>query len=664
MDSEFGAVRLRRSSCGTLRKTVASAAVVAVALASAVAASGCDSFDNSRLSEERAVYIFGTKGVPKEPSDGQYFPPADTDASNPSDITVDAPVPDIPGSDHYVCTDDICVCVPNCEARNCGTDGCDGTCGECTGCKSVCSQGVCIAELQADLECFENDIYWKDSCGSRGQKATDCGDAGCTPGSKACAKCEAMCEGRECGTQGGCNCGVCPSGESCAEGVCDVVCGDGKCASGVEHHCACPQDCAAPTCPGCCDGAVCKQGISDSECGKGGDACASCAGGKTCQNQACAFECGDGVCTVGFENCESCPADCGCTPTDVCWEQQCCSPQCQAKECGADACGGSCGTCPAPQFCATDEMCYGPLTELASVDYEGNGMPEVALDGGYVYWLNNYYNGQMYQSDIMRVPCSGGAAESIIAKVSGPFLVDGEYVYYPSGVSICKRQIGSNQCEVTIDAGGNVAMIIQDGLYIYWRSSSAIKKVSKEGGSALVVASIPNMYDMELDTASGYIYVSSGSDPFDSPGLLHRVNTLGGVPEELANADSTSNHAFLSLAVTSDSVYWFSGPNAVGKQAIWRVGKAGGVASKVADGETWNTNAGTTGAYIGGLSADDDGVCWVAQDTGVLKCLREADDQKHELTAGSAAPWGPFRLVVDDSGYYWATSKSVLRLSK
>ncbi|HEY1694316.1 MAG TPA: hypothetical protein VGG39_19235 [Polyangiaceae bacterium] len=39
------------------------------------------------------------------------------------------------------CTGGACVCVPQCAGKNCGTDGCGGSCGACSGGNHVCSGG-------------------------------------------------------------------------------------------------------------------------------------------------------------------------------------------------------------------------------------------------------------------------------------------------------------------------------------------------------------------------------------------------------------------------------------------------------------------------------------------------------------------------------------------
>jgi|GEM_PF-6461858 len=68
-------------------------------------------------------------------------------------------------------------CVPECTDRECGDDGCGGSCGECGG-EETCEDGLCV---------------------------------GCVPD----------CTGRECGGDGcGGSCGDCDAGETCQDGLC------------------------------------------------------------------------------------------------------------------------------------------------------------------------------------------------------------------------------------------------------------------------------------------------------------------------------------------------------------------------------------------------------------------------------------------------------------
>ena len=52
--------------------------LTAVLLALLAAPAGCDYFDNDKLTEERALCVFGTKCAPKEPPEDTYTPPEDT----------------------------------------------------------------------------------------------------------------------------------------------------------------------------------------------------------------------------------------------------------------------------------------------------------------------------------------------------------------------------------------------------------------------------------------------------------------------------------------------------------------------------------------------------------------------------------------------------------
>ena len=84
-------------------------------------------------------------------------------------------------------------CVPACEGKDCGGDGCGGLCGSC-GANESCTAGLCA----------------------------------CVP----------ACEGKTCGDDGcGGSCGLCASGESCVEG-----------------GCVCVPTCTAPGCDTSCDG--------------------------------------------------------------------------------------------------------------------------------------------------------------------------------------------------------------------------------------------------------------------------------------------------------------------------------------------------------------------------------------------------------------------------
>ncbi|WP_163998713.1 hypothetical protein [Pyxidicoccus caerfyrddinensis] len=167
---------------------------------------------------------------------------------------------------------DASTCTPNCAGRQCGADGCGGTCGSCSG-GSVCtSTGQCMATCTP-------------SCTGK-----TCGDDGCggscgTCGSgQACQSgrcvCVPRCDGRQCGLDGcGGTCGTCRSGTTCnAAGACvcvpqcqGKVCGPDSC-GGTCGTCPSNSTCTAKadTC-GCNPGYVPDQ--AGETCIKIGGAC-------------------------------------------------------------------------------------------------------------------------------------------------------------------------------------------------------------------------------------------------------------------------------------------------------------------------------------------------------------------------------------------------------
>ena len=108
-------------------------------------------------------------------------------------------------------------CVPNCTGRDCGDDGCKGSCGECSAPNPFCKAGLCVQECEP-------------SCGGK-----ECGDDGC---------------GGKCG-----NCApgaLCNSQSICLE-VCPPYCEDMT--GELGSTCLVSQDCSV--------GLVCSVDIKD-----------------------------------------------------------------------------------------------------------------------------------------------------------------------------------------------------------------------------------------------------------------------------------------------------------------------------------------------------------------------------------------------------------------
>ena len=257
--------------------------------------------------------------------------PLHDDAGDALDIAlrVDAPI-DAPadGNDAAMVPD---VCVPACNARECGPDGCGATCGTCVAGSTCDSSGRCAV-------------------------------ASCTP----------QCAARECGPDGcGSSCGTCPSGQTCQTG----------------GTCACVPDCSGRTCGGDGCGGSCGTCSGTQTCSSAGRCVATCTrncAGRTCGSDGCSGSCG--TCAAG----QSCNASgqCVCAPNCVgrsCGPNGCggscgtcaaglacnaagrcvCAPQCAGRACGGDACGGSCGTCATNFVCNTSGACIACIAGMA-----------------------------------------------------------------------------------------------------------------------------------------------------------------------------------------------------------------------------------------------------------------------------------------------------------
>ncbi len=243
-----------------------------------------------------------------------------------------------PSLDTEIVEEDLApVCEPQCEGRECGYDGCGGSCGECEGNNSTCVAGQCECKPQCGVM-----VCGDDGCGGSCGACPDgetCDDGACV--------CAPDCEDKECGPDGcGGFCGACEFG-SCIGGVCycqaecfGKECGPDNC-GGDCGTCGCGYECnPAGTCIyDACDGKQC----GDDGCG---GSCGDCGCGEECVDGGCVFkacynkDCGDDGCG-GI--CGMCMGD-----QDLCVEGLCvCTPDCAGKNCGPDGCGGSCGACDA-----------------------------------------------------------------------------------------------------------------------------------------------------------------------------------------------------------------------------------------------------------------------------------------------------------------------------
>ena len=290
--------------------------------------------------------------------------------SNPGDeVTLDVPPVDsydtISGDSWFDALGDLLgdaeddtPCVPDCNGKECGDDGCGGTsCGKCTG-DLVCSADfLCVPDCDAACEGL--------TCGDGGTDgACDCG--ACEPG-YACsnegtcsAACGELCDGLECGVageDGECDCGGCDEHYMCVDGSCEVDC-DAACAMAE-----CTPEWAMDLCDcgSCDDGNPCTDDSCqvDGSCtfaGLDGIACDdgdACTTEGLCQSGVCVAQpvvcddenpCTDDACDADTGECVFAPNNVDCDDGDVCTV---------GDECGDGLCAGT----PVDCQCETDADC-------------------------------------------------------------------------------------------------------------------------------------------------------------------------------------------------------------------------------------------------------------------------------------------------------------------
>ena len=245
----------------------------------------------------------GGRGWQDVPATTEVRQVADTLVDLPADVSVDVPGVELQAEAIAGETMGETPCTPDCDGKECGTDGCGGYCGMCLGAQDDCVDGVCF----------------------------------CVPG----------CDGKECGDDGcGGNCGGCGEGESCDANVCV---------------------CAAPCGEKCCEvgevciGVVCcEPNCSNKVCGEDGcgGTCGECGDSQVCNLGACCTPDCDGK-ACGFDGCGG---NCGVCPSPgLCWDDACCYPDCEGKACGDDGCGGTCGLCGDIELCVEGQCAFDPI---------------------------------------------------------------------------------------------------------------------------------------------------------------------------------------------------------------------------------------------------------------------------------------------------------------
>jgi len=215
------------------------------------------------------------------------------------------------------CINNACGCTSTkttCSALDCGNipNGCGGylNCGGCDAGEGTCIDYRCTCESEASTGCYDNDVYYFDSCGKveTSNKFDECSDASsctndyCSGGS--CVN-EYICD---CTSDSQCNDLNSCTTDRCSGGYCSYTqksCGtdgDGCCQPG----CTYPndQDCPPPT-ESCPDGII-NQGWEECDCGTDGVCTSTELGGESCTSLGYAggtLSCSS--CMITFGSCTS-----------------------------------------------------------------------------------------------------------------------------------------------------------------------------------------------------------------------------------------------------------------------------------------------------------------------------------------------------------------------
>jgi hypothetical protein len=169
-----------------------------------------------------------------------------------------------------VCSDGRCTgnCTPQCSSKNCGSDGCDGSCGICNSDNPICNSNNQCVQCLIDSNC---------PTGFSCDASQNCY---CPFLSRLLNNCEDKCAGKNCVSDDACIIGNCNQSDgacvydtiTCPAGK---ICSNGICVKGCSSDCTgktCGSDCGV-SCGSCgadnpiCSNNKCVQCLTDSNCG-------------------------------------------------------------------------------------------------------------------------------------------------------------------------------------------------------------------------------------------------------------------------------------------------------------------------------------------------------------------------------------------------------------
>ena len=252
----------------------------------------------------------------------------------------------------------------NCSDKECGPDGCGGSCGTCS---------AAIPCLDGKCQCVKNcngKQCGPDGCGGSCGDCADVPGGACMPNGTCCAQ---QCVNKECGWDGcGLGCGSCNDHlfctiDTCVDGKCQHALDPGDCLiDGVCYHVNNKNP--ETLCEHCDplssgnqwtvrpDGADCDPSNYNKKW--------ICVAGSCCLPSCQYKKCGSDGC---LDQCNPCPE-----LNHVCEEGEClCVPDCDGKSCGPNGCMGECGTCSALEECREYQCVPRTCSDGNDIDWDG-----------------------------------------------------------------------------------------------------------------------------------------------------------------------------------------------------------------------------------------------------------------------------------------------------
>jgi sugar lactone lactonase YvrE len=258
---------------------------------------------------------------------------------------------------------------------------------------------------------------------------------------------------------------------------------------------------------------------------------------------------------------------------------------------------------------------------------------DVATDATHVYWVEDGSYTPNYAGDgrVLRRPKDGGASEVLATGRFSParLLLDADSVYWsdegdywdtskPGRIARVPKT-GGTVTEITSDSV--VYGLAMDGATMYFFNATTVKKVSKAGGNASVLAGAIDALNAIDADSSGVYFTSSTQDGLpvsQSMGTVQRVAPTGGALTLLAEAKAAGG-----VTVTTSFVFFGT------KGTVMRLPKSGGTALSMA------SSSGVTR-----LVADDAFVYWTDCSGGAVLAVPIAGGDPITLASGYVCPAG------------------------